>query len=93
MAKLQTLNPLDVEVTCVFTMRELRQIAEVFAKEIKRNEDISSWSYEYDLYDNLRDLMSDANATLMSGSRDIENYHIPSDTAKVLVAERKGAAA
>lgn len=93
MAKLQTLNPLDVEVTCVFTMRELRQITDLFAQEIKRNDNISSWSYEYDLYDALRDLMNDANATLMSGSRDIESYHIPADSAKVLVAERKGAAA
>lgn len=93
MAKLNNLNALDVEVTCVFTMRELRQITDLFAQEIKRNDDISSWSYEYDLYDALRDLMNDANATLMSGSRDIENYHIPQNSAKVLVAERKGAAA
>lgn len=93
MAKLNNLNALDVEVTCVFTMRELRQITDLFAQEIKRNDNISSWSYEYDLYDALRDLMNDANATLMSGSRDIESYHIPADSAKVLVAERKGAAA
>lgn len=93
MAKLHNLSTLDVEVTCVFTMRELRQIADVLAKEIKRNDDISQWSYEYDLYDSLRDLMNDANATMMQGSRDLDNYHIPQDSAKSLVAERKGAAA
>ena len=93
MAKLHNLNTMEVEVTCVFTMRELRQIADLFAKEIKRNDDISSWSYEYDLYDNLRDLMNDANARMMQGSRDLESYHIPADSAKTLVAERKGAAA
>ena len=93
MPKLHNLNALEVEVTCIFTMRELRQITDVIAKEIKRNEDISSWSCEYDLYDSLRDLMNDANARMMQGSRDLESYHIPADSAKTLVAERKGAAA
>jgi len=93
MAKLHNLNAMEVEVTCVFTMRALRQITDLFAQEITRNDDISSWSCEYDLYDNLRDIMNDANARMMQGSRDLESYYIPQDSAKTLVAERKGAAA
>ncbi len=59
MAKLHNLNPMDVEATCVFTMRELRQIADLLAKEIKRHDDNSSWSIEYDLHDNIPDIMND----------------------------------
>ena len=82
-------HALDQSIGIEIKVSELLCLVRSLGYHIEHNENISSWSSEADLYDDLVNILEQAMTQLADSANDVNLYHTPVTKAKSIIHNRK----